>query len=299
MGAAEPVDEQSRLSAPGATVVLPGTDSEVHMHDDSWESTMPPEYWRAMEYADPRGDLTGARLAHLVFLDGRLVDSWSEDPRGTSYAPLAAARDEERARLLRQLAPQAPPKPTHERTLEWLDAMAGGRSALLAMTTDLLRDPDLPPTVEASAADAQRLELLWRRLEPAGELFGAESLSAARALVTLLWTEDRTALTVPTPDRVLAGVTWVVARANDLFRRAAVTHAVVREVLDISTPLTSHGQALHRAIGGLPVEIGSPWHQSELLPVGRVDLLTSTTRRRLVRLRDQALEASAVAAAAS
>jgi hypothetical protein len=166
------------------------------------------------------------------------------------------------------------------------------------MTTDPLGEVALPAASGAPAADAQRLELLGRRLEPMAGLFGGEALQAARALVALLWEEDRTSLTVPAADRVLAGVTWVVARANDLFRRAGVTHAVVREILGIRSPLTSHGQALHRTIGGLPVDIGSPWHQTELLAVGRPGLLTSQTRRRLVRLRDQALEAAAVAAAA-
>lgn len=294
MGAAEPVDEQSRLSAPGATVVLPGTDSEVHMYDDSWDPPLPPDYWAEQRWAGPplpevrsRG---ADRLMHLVFLDGRLVDCWKESPFGTEYTHLAEQNDDDALRLTRALDPRPAPKPVHETTLVWLEALAGGRAALMAMTHGALPEAPLPVSHDAPAADRQRLELLWRRLAPMSDLFGDEALQAARALVVFLWQEDRTAMTVPPTDRVLAGIVWVVARANDLFARAAVTHAIVREAIDISVPLTTHGQAMHRVLGGLPASVGSPEHQPDLLAVGRPELLTSATRRRLARLRDQALE---------
>lgn len=284
------------MSVRGATVGASETDVKVsHMYDNSWESGMPPEYWRDLEYHERQRRDEG-RLTTFVFLDGRLVDCRRESPYGTEWAHLAESHDAEARRLERALNPAPVPRPVHEDTLEWLDVIAGGRSALLALTAETLTEAALPSTEEAPAADAQRLELLWRRLAPMADLFGEESLRAARALVAQLWEEDRTVLTVPATDRVLAGVVWVVARANDLFTRASVTHGVVREALDISAPLTTYGQSLHRVIGGLPALVGSPLHQPDLLAVGRSDLLTSATRQRLIRLRDQALEAASVAA---
>lgn len=284
------------MSVAGATVEAMETDSEVeHMHTDNWDNGMPEGYWRAMGYDEgSRGD--GERLAHLVYLDGLLVDCWTESPFDTAYAALARDRDAERRRRDQPVLPVTPPRPVHEQALEWLDAVAGGRSAVLALTTDPLPVVDMPGAGLA-LADRHRLEALWRHLEPLGPLFGDEALRAARALVVELWQTDRTSLTVPTVDRAVAGIVWVVARANDLFSRAGVTHAVVREALDLGSPLTAPGQALHRSLGGLPCAVGSQRHQDDLLPTGRAELLTSRTRARLVRLRDQALEASSVAAA--
>lgn len=86
-----------------------------------------PFLWR-----EPRERLhEGGRLSHLVFVDGRLVDAWSERVEDSTYADVARRHDED----LRPPAVQAPPPlPHHEQALRWLDCVAGSREELLAMT---------------------------------------------------------------------------------------------------------------------------------------------------------------------
>ena len=73
----------------------------------------------------------GGRLSHLVFVDGRLVDAWSERVEDSAYADVARRHDED-ARP--QVVQSPPPLPRHVQALHWLDCVAGSREELLAMT---------------------------------------------------------------------------------------------------------------------------------------------------------------------
>ena len=62
------------------------------MHDTLYDD-LDPRVWGA---PPPPTLRERGRLSQLVFLDGRLVDAWSEDVRDSRYAALARELDEER-----------------------------------------------------------------------------------------------------------------------------------------------------------------------------------------------------------
>ncbi|MFC6340832.1 hypothetical protein ACFP8W_02490, partial [Nocardioides hankookensis] len=59
-------------------------------------------------------------VTHLVFVDGRLVESWQEPAVGTEWEP-----------HVRPPAPPPPPPPppVHEQVHTWLESVCGGRAA--------------------------------------------------------------------------------------------------------------------------------------------------------------------------
>jgi len=144
-------------------------------------------------YAAPELD----RLTHLVLVDGRLVDMWSQPVTGTRWQ-LHADRIDRRARQLEYAAspPLPPPPPPYELMLDWLDGLVGGRRALDATDDEPLRAAgvrlgDLDPALEATdrllAGAAERLFDARSGL-PSGPRFrcsarptGSSSASASRA----------------------------------------------------------------------------------------------------------------------
>src|SRR5262245_13108067 len=103
------------------------------MYDDhrasAWLTTPDDEAWFD---EPPSGGLD--RLTHLVLVDGRLVEVWSEPVTGTRWQHHADRFDRER----RPPSPppprsSAPVRPEHELVLTWLDAVVGGRERLLAL----------------------------------------------------------------------------------------------------------------------------------------------------------------------
>lgn len=82
----------------------------------------------------------GERLRLVAYVDGRLVETWTEPVEGSPWTEVARRFDQERERP----APP-PPAPTYERVLAWLDDVCGGRDAVLALEPGPLEDqPDLP-----------------------------------------------------------------------------------------------------------------------------------------------------------
>ena len=60
-------------------------------------------------------------VTHLVFVGGRLAESWSEDAAESKYAEFARSLAAER----RRVEPPSPPVvPAHVQLLEWLDEQA-------------------------------------------------------------------------------------------------------------------------------------------------------------------------------
>ena len=90
---------------------------------DPWEE--PRDEWFARTYAPPALD----RLTHLVLVDGRLVDLWTESARGTRWESFADRFDAERRPV--QVSPPDPP--AYERALAWLRTLVGGAEALAAL----------------------------------------------------------------------------------------------------------------------------------------------------------------------
>ena len=64
------------------------------------------------------------RVTHLVFVDGRLVDTWREPAIGTEWEAVALRHDRE------ALPPEPPPPAPHERVARWLAGVCGGAAAV-------------------------------------------------------------------------------------------------------------------------------------------------------------------------
>lgn len=191
-------------------------------------------------------------------------------------------------------APSAPPRPPYEIALEWLDSLVGGREALESLGVD-----DLPATVvveldDLPLASRHRLEAVSRALDAAAvEFWDEEVRRALHAVLALVWAEaPDLVLRAKSAGHVAAGICWVVGRANDLFGSGKLTQQAVARHLGLPTTLSSCGTSFHHALRGLQPPFGStPWNQPDLLATGRPELLLGATRRRLVRLRDQAIAA--------
>ena len=243
--------------------------------DDDWYS--PDEPWGS------------DRLRHLVFLDGRLVDSWAEAVGGTAYARLALELDAEQHRPVSE-----PPRPAHERILAWLDNIAGGRRALNALSDQPLTDPaPLDIEAEADRVTYDAAAGLVRRV--ADELFRDDEVrAAATTLFHRVWDADPELLggrrTVP---QVVGGVFWVVGRANALFGQVpSVRIKDVQRTLWLKQPLSDTGRVVERLVRRLQLEpVDRPSQFPRLHPVGDPLLLTSDTRRSVIEWRDQAFEA--------
>jgi hypothetical protein len=232
------------------------------------------------------------RLTHVVLVDGRLVESWSEPVERSEWSHVAEWLDRE-ARA-RELPPSAPRPLPHEEALAWLDSLVGGRVALEALS-----EADLPavaePDLEAlPLASRHRLEAVTRALSTAaGELWDDEVHQALKAVLGALWSEvPDLVLRSKSPAHVAGGVCWVVGRANDLFGKERVTQQEVARRVGLTSALSGSGTSFHHALKGLQPPYGSrPWNQPDLIATGRPGFLLGATRRRLVRLRDQACEA--------
>lgn len=239
-------------------------------------------------WRDPRERLhDGGRLSHLVFVDGRLVDAWSERVEDTAYDDVARRHDEERRP---QVAHAPPPLPRHVQALAWLDAVTGSRDELLAMTCAPVALPrlgdHLDPVMDEPWLIADELLTDLRESLLPSDL-------AAPLRECLLLVRDRLPELAErlTPARLAAGIVWVVGKANAAIGpEGPVTQLRVADHLGTTSLNAAGNQVLGhvRRIGWpshRPWGCGSP----ALLAVGRVELLSAGVRRDLVELRDRCL----------
>ena len=244
-----------------------------------------------------RSDLD--RLTHLVLVDGRLVDVWSEPVAGTRWQEYAERFDRE----LRRPEPE-PHVPTHERALRWLDDVCGGREAVLALHGEPLDDDgrDLPdaPTRQAQS----RLAAVAELLDAVGQRwFDAETSHALRSALLTVWErEPEVVLDAATAAHVAGGICWAVGKANALFRpQGELTMGRVKEALALHATISTYGKVVQRALVGYRDSTSQGWWRPDDLPdllaLGHPDLLLGSVRRRLVRVRDRALEARDFSAA--
>src|ERR1700712_4809321 len=70
------------------------------------------------------------RLRHVIYLDGRLIDTWTEPVEATAYHSWAIELD---AASLPTPEPEPACPAPHEAVLNWLDGVVGGRTALVAL----------------------------------------------------------------------------------------------------------------------------------------------------------------------
>lgn len=246
---------------------------------------------------EPLGADRGERLRLVAYVDGRLVETWTEPVEGSPWAPLAERFDRERERP----APP-PPLPTYERVLAWLDDVCGGRGAVLALTPDAAEHcPDLPE-VESPQARS-RLSAVAELLDAvAARRFDPEAGIAFRVCLLRVWDrEPDVVLDAVTAAHVAGGVVWLVAKANGVLGpQGRVTVTRLKEELALHASPSTYGKVVHRALVGFrefaSERTGRPYELPDLLPLGCPDLLLASTRRTVCRARDRALEAQQAAA---
>lgn len=230
------------------------------------------------------------RLTHLVLVDGRLVDMWSEPVQGTRWQEHAERFDRERGSTV---IPEPAP-PAHAQVLTWLDAAVGGRSQLMAIGTMPLVDEGFEPDPDLPAVAREVLATVVDLLDHAArELRVPEARAALTNTLRLAYeTDPEGVLQIGDARRLAGGVSWVAAKANGLIGAGGISTATaLQRAVDCRTQLSVPGRAVQMLIAGYWPEPRRPSTLPDLLLLGRPQLLTAATRRRLVRARDQALAA--------
>lgn len=247
-----------------------------------------PRYYDDVLWREPRERLhDGGRLSHLVFVDGRLVDAWSEPVEESAYVDVARAHDEDRRH---QVVQAQPPLPRHVQALAWLDAVAGSRDELLAMTASPLPLPRLDDHLDPVVDEPWLVvdELLTDLRE---SLLPADLAAPLRECLLLVRERLPELAERMTPTRLAAGVSWVVGKANAAIGpEGPVTQTRIADHLG-TTALNGSGTQVLGHVRRLGWGSRRPWDcgAPALLPVGRVELLSATVRRDLVALRDRSL----------
>ena len=245
-------------------------------------------YYDHLLWREPRERLAdGGRLSHLVFVDGRLVDAWSERVEDSAYDDVARRHDED---LRPQVVPRPPDPPRHVQVLAWLDEVAGTREALLAMTASPVALPRLGDHLDPVAEESWLVadELLTDVRE---SLFPSDLAAPLRECLLLARDRCPELAERMSPARVAAGVVWVVGKANAAIGpEGPVTQVRVADHLG-TTSLNSCGNQVLGHVRRLGWPSLRPWacDAPPLLAVGRVELLSSSVRRDLVELRDRSL----------
>ncbi|MDR7254747.1 hypothetical protein J2X46_003745 [Nocardioides sp. BE266] len=256
------------------------------MYDDPWRTPTRDEL-SLFGSPSPPSLLTGeGRVSHLVFLDGRLVDAWTESHHDSRYEALARELDAERRP---RVVHSPPPPPRHEQVLAWLGGIVGGRDALLALAPDPTR-PLLREVLDPVADEPWLVvdELLGDVCE---ELLSPDLEAPLRRCLLLLrekapWLPERTA-----PDRIAAGIVWVVGKANAAIGPAGpVTQVSIASHLGVSS-LGSNSGAVSGHVRRLGWTSPRPWWapSPDLYATGRPELLSTTLVEDLVLMRDEAL----------
>lgn len=281
------------------------------MYDDTHDpDRFDPQVWsRAILHDHYASDPAWQdRLRHLVLVDGRLVDTWTEPVEGTPWQAHAEHFDRE---ARRHAAPPAPPQaPPYERALLWLEDACGGRAGVHELDAAPLVDVDDRP--EASdPADRERLAQTVEHLDGAAATVLTDALGPAQAdelgialrrALALVWQARPDVVRRPRSPQHLAGtLCWVVGKANGLFGpQGSVRMKEVREALAVGASLAGNHAEVEDALWGLRSRNRTCFRPSglpDLLLTGRSDLLVSGVRRHLVRVREQALVAQAAQAA--
>ncbi|MBC7679476.1 MAG: hypothetical protein H7233_10890 [Pseudorhodobacter sp.] len=265
-------------------------------HDFSRSDYRPdyrPDPWR-VSHADPED-----RVAHLVFVDGRLVESWHEPVIGTPWQDHADRFDREAA------PPRPAPDPPYSRVLAWLAESCGGAEAVAALAGQPLLDDGLDLPEVADPAHRERLEAVAALLDAVAErLFEPEMAFALRRALLLVWAEDPEVVAAPRSAALVAGgVCWAVGKANGCFAPVgALRVGRVQDALALSTSLSAQGQRIRSALWGFRSLASDGFgtlrapDAPDLLSLGHPDLLLGATRERLLRLRDRAWQARDLAA---
>lgn len=261
------------------------------MYDD--RDFWPPSPWDD----DPFGARTRPRLMTLVLVDGRLVDAWTEQVEGTRWEPIAREFDEQRT----PPPPPAPPIPAHERMTSWLRGLVGGPDQLADLATTPLAPLAWPELETLALGQRHRLEGIRAALDRVIGLDEELEIAVGNA-VSLVQEADPTFLgTFVSAQQAAGGLVWAVGKANGRLSPAGpLRHKEIAGDLGLgSQSLTGFGRRVATLLAGAPGLLASRpsvYGVPDLLALGTPLLLTSGTRRLLVRLRDQAIRAAEAAA---
>lgn len=191
--------------------------------------------------------------------------------------------------------PATPPRPDHEVALDWLAALCGGHEAVAALsTTPLVEDGLDVPLLEDSGGRTQLEAVATLLDEVAADFPSAEVGFALRRALLRLWEIDPLVVDRPArPAQVAAGIVCTVLGANGLAGPGGlVTATELKERLGVNSMPSAYGKQLAATMRGFwPWQTRRPWGMRDLPdlePLGYPDLLVSSVRKRLVRVRDQA-----------
>jgi hypothetical protein len=243
-----------------------------------------------MRYDTWPESLSSPLVTHLVFVEGRLVETWQEPAAGTEWE----------AHVRPPTPPPPAPRPLHARVQDWLADVCGGHAAVDALTGAPLDDDAIDLPVEYDEpVHRQRLESTAELLDSvAAQWFDTETSFAFRHALLALWAEDPEAVTrVATATQLAGGICWAVGKANGLFNPVGTLRiGRVQEALALRSSPSSTGNAVAAALRGFRGRTDRwdrPAGVPDLLALGRPDLLLGVTRQRLVRVRDRARDAAA------
>jgi hypothetical protein len=178
---------------------------------------------------------------------------------------------------------ERPPVKEYERALQWLAGVCGSYDAVMALGTGPLRG-EVPLPAEPRVAE---VATLLRTL--AADLFSPEMEVAFLRGLVLVWTLDPGAVLSPaSASYVAAGVAWAIGEANGVVGSTGVTSPAIKRALGTPGGAAMYARPIRRALIGL-WEWGDGG--SRLAAYGDPSILTSSTRRALIRMRDRALAA--------
>ena len=233
----------------------------------------------------PEIDRRRPRVTHLVLVDGLPADHWVEESADVArpVRPRAASGKARRATALTTEVEQ------RDAELRWLEALVGGRAALLALGDRQLEQralvvPDLGAALSGRAraigAECDRLAV---------DVFGDEELGAAlRRLWEAVLVADPGMLARSTRDDTAVGaLVWAGAQANGLLGPEG--RLLARDLwprLGVPASAAGRGSALlERLAPGADLLVAPPG-APRLRPTGRPEVLLAQTRALLVTRRD-------------
>jgi hypothetical protein len=195
--------------------------------------------------------------------------------------------------------PAPVPEPDWARALRWLDAVCGGRDAVLAFGTEPLAPDGLELPAGIPAGRRQRLESCITLLDAtARQFFDDEARTAfVRALLRVDDREPGVVTGARSASQLALGVVWAVGRANGLLHpRGVVTEKELKPYLNATQSASTVGERVRAALVGPYAWRSSdrPWtygggRSRDLDALGATDLLVAGVRRQLLEVRERAL----------
>jgi hypothetical protein len=235
----------------------------------------------------PEADHRRPRITHLVLVDGLPADHWVEESADVARLVRPRGGPSSHARLP---VPLTSAREQRDRERQWLEALVGGREALLALDTGPVSPraldvpdlgPDLTRRVLAISAECDRV---------AAEVFDDAELGAAlrRLWEAVLHADPAMLARSARDDTALGALVWVAAQANGLLGPEG--RLLSRELwprLGVPASAAGRGTALLDRLAPGAGQLVAPPGAPRLRPTGRADVLLASTRAVLVARRDE------------